>query len=132
MKQLLATVLYPISFLFTPNQVGHERLIFVDRSGKKTKAKMRMIFTQTFNQVKSFEPNQNILIYYLNKEMDNETIEMIGFDIFEKELDEEDANDKKKIEEINKKIEASKKAKANRLELSRKVAKKMMVIEDEE
>ena len=97
MKEFFATILYPISFLFTPNMTGHKRLIFID-IGKKTKAKMHKVFVQTYKQHETYLPNQNILTWYLGKEGRNETLEMIGYDIFEKDpiLTQKDLEDKEK------------------------------------
>ena len=89
MKKLFATVLFPISFLFTPNMFGHFKFKSDDRN-TKTKSKINNEFSHLFNQLETFSTTENTIIYYLGRDDINETLKLFTYNIFNNNEEEEE------------------------------------------
>ena len=84
-KVLFGTLLYPISFIFTPNMFGYDNITYGLSDYSKSQAR-RIIsekFIKIYNRKETFSSDTNLLIHYLGKNEINYTLHLFSYEIFE-------------------------------------------------
>ena len=83
-KILFATLLYPISFIFTPNILGYENEMYGLSDFSKSQARKIISekFNKFYNRKETFNPDSNVLLHYLGRNEINYTIQLFSYYIF--------------------------------------------------
>ena len=97
-KILFGTILYPISFIFTPNMFGYDNITYglSDYSKSQARKIISEKFIKIYNRKETFSSETNLLIHYLGKNEINYTLHLFSYEIFE-------------VKEVVKKVSSKKK-----------------------
>ena len=97
-KVLFGTLLYPISFIFTPNMFGFDKITYGLSDCSKSQIRRIIIekFIKIYNRKETFSSETNLLVHYLGKNEINYTLHLFSYEIFEIKEIVKKTNPKKK------------------------------------